>query len=205
MTQAINLANLANNVDTLGNIPPSVLNAAVPISKGGTGETTAALARTALDVPQAVYAVPTGGIIMWSGSIATIPTGWLLCNGTSGTPDLRNRFIIGAYLDNAGISNTTITGANTKTGGSKDAIIVSHTHTATVTDPGHSHTYRRFDPSTQNASLSTPYGGRVFGYTDNIATSTSATGITVGNSTTGSAGTDANLVPYYAIAFIMKS
>jgi hypothetical protein len=39
---------------------------------------------------------PSGGIAMWSGSIASIPTGWRLCDGTNGTPDLRNRFIIGA-------------------------------------------------------------------------------------------------------------
>jgi hypothetical protein len=41
-------------------------------------------------------ALPTGVIVMWSGSIATIPTGWALCDGTNDTPDLRDRFIIGA-------------------------------------------------------------------------------------------------------------
>lgn len=40
--------------------------------------------------------VPIGGIIMWSGSIASIPAGWALCNGSNGTPDLRGRFIVGA-------------------------------------------------------------------------------------------------------------
>jgi hypothetical protein len=38
----------------------------------------------------------TGMIILWSGSIATIPSGWALCNGSNGTPDLRNNFIVGA-------------------------------------------------------------------------------------------------------------
>ena len=38
--------------------------------------------------------VPVGGIIMWSGTIASIPTGWSLCNGTNGTPDLTDKFII---------------------------------------------------------------------------------------------------------------
>lgn len=38
--------------------------------------------------------VPSGGIIMWSGTIASIPTGWALCNGSSGTPDLTDKFII---------------------------------------------------------------------------------------------------------------
>ena len=85
---------------------------------------------------------PSGGIIMWYGTIATIPSGWYLCNGSNGTPDLRNKFIVGAYQDSSGTAYTTITGSNTQTGGSKDAITVSHTHTATstVTDPGHNHT-----------------------------------------------------------------
>ena len=41
-------------------------------------------------------AIPSGGIIIWSGSSATIPSGWLLCDGSSSTPDLRNRFVVGA-------------------------------------------------------------------------------------------------------------
>ena len=53
-----------------------------------------------------------GMIMMWSGTIATIPSGWLLCDGTSSTPDLRNRFIIGAYSDDSGTAKTTITGKN---------------------------------------------------------------------------------------------
>ena len=37
-----------------------------------------------------------GFILLWQGSIATIPSGWALCNGANGTPDLRNKFVIGA-------------------------------------------------------------------------------------------------------------
>jgi hypothetical protein len=40
--------------------------------------------------------IPVGGIILWSGSVASIPAGWQLCNGTNGTPDLRDRFVVGA-------------------------------------------------------------------------------------------------------------
>ena len=43
-----------------------------------------------------VSAVPAGGIIMWSGSIASIPAGYYICDGTNGTPDLRDRFVVGA-------------------------------------------------------------------------------------------------------------
>ena len=149
-----------------------------------------------------------GMIMMWSGTIATIPSGWLLCNGSSGTPDLRNRFIIGASVDNAGVANTAITGSNTQTGGSKDSILVSHSHTATVTDPGHNHSY--INPKLPSGGSSSYQNGPQ-GSTwraENISsdnTGSKTTGITVANSTEGSSGTNANLVPYFALAFIMKA
>jgi hypothetical protein len=144
-----------------------------------------------------VNSIPTGVITMWSGTIATIPSGWLLCDGTNSTPDLRNRFIVGAYSDTAGVAYTTITGANTQIGGSKDAIVVSHTHTATVTDPGHFHTGAVVSGSAASG------GGPLAAANSNTGTAT--TGISVANSTTGSSGTNANLVPYFALAYIMKS
>jgi hypothetical protein len=147
---------------------------------------------------------PSGGIIMWSGTIATIPSGWYLCNGSNGTPDLRNRFIIGAHSDTAGVAYTTVTGSNTQTGGTKDAIVVSHTHTATVTDPGHTHTISVNNQGNVNDSTS---GGdnRPATGTSTLTTNSRVTGITVANSTEGSSGTDQNLPPYYALAFIMKA
>jgi hypothetical protein len=144
-----------------------------------------------------------GMIMMWSGTIATIPTGWLLCNGSSGTPDLRDKFIIGANADSGGAAKTNITGSYTQTGGTKDAIVVSHTHTATVTDPGHAHTFTVYQTTSEGSG--SPRAS-VFPNTPvSPATSTATTGITVSNSTTGSSGTDQNLPPYYALAFIMKS
>ena len=147
---------------------------------------------------------PSGGIIMWSGTIATIPSGWYLCNGSNSTPDLRNRFIIGAFSDTTGVAYTTVTGANTQTGGTKDAIVVSHTHTATVTDAGHNHTTSVQNQGAVNGSVSGG-GSLAIPTTTAITSSTATTGITVANSTTGSSGTDQNLPPYYALAFIMKS
>jgi hypothetical protein len=133
--------------------------------------------------------LPTGIILLWAGAVSAIPTGWALCNGSNGTPDLRNRFVVGAG------STYTVGG----TGGSADAIVVSHTHTATVTDPGHVHTgaLRTFAPSGQAAS-----GSPNFVATQDTGSAT--TGITVSNSTEGSSGTNANLPPYYALAYIMK-
>jgi hypothetical protein len=152
---------------------------------------------------------PSGGIIMWSGTIATIPSGWLLCNGSSGTPDLRNRFVIGAFQDTTGVAYTTVTGADTQTGGTKDAIVVTHTHTATstVTDPGHLHATAS-GGSVLSSSGSEAYNqGGSGGGPKNTTLATATTGITVAttNASTGSSGTNANLVPYFALAYIMKS
>ena len=145
---------------------------------------------------------PSGGIIIWSGSSASIPSGWLLCDGSSSTPDLRNRFVVGA-------TSTYAVGA---TGGSADAIVVSHTHTATstVTDSGHSHTLTNYGSAQAGSDnggapvmASTGYGtGR-----DPNPTNTATTGITVAttNASSGSSGTNANLPPYYALCYIMKA
>ena len=159
---------------------------------------TTAFVQTALSA-----AFTTGMIMMWSGTIATIPTGWVLCNGSNSTPDLRNRFVIGAHTDSAGVAYSTVTGSNTQTGGTKDAIVVSHTHTATVTDAGHAHTF-----SGTLAKTDTVSGGGITIKTredGTTTTSTVTTGITVANSTEGSSGTNQNLPPYYALAFIMKT
>jgi len=85
-----------------------------------------------------------------------------------------------------------------ETGGSADAIVVSHTHTATVTDPGHKHTIpTRPDFTGGGSGFQSPYNG--LGNTVNSDTSTVSTGITVANSTTGSSGTNANLQPYIVV------
>jgi len=175
--------------------------ATTPVS----GDNSVNIATTAFVQSALSGAFISGMIMMWSGTIATIPSGWLLCNGSNGTPDLRNKFIVGAYEDSAGVASTTITGSDTQTGGSKDAIVVSHTHTASVTDPGHTHvtTYPYV-----SANPSGTFDANASGTPHNLfmnTMSTATTGISVSNSTTGSSGTNANLVPYYALAFIMKS
>ena len=61
--------------------------------------------------------IPVGGIIMWSGAIVDIPTGWALCNGSNNTPDLRNKFVAGAgdsYAVDATGGNNEITLASSQ-------------------------------------------------------------------------------------------
>lgn len=173
-----------------------------------------------------------GMLMMWT--TGTAPTGWLLCNGaavnrttysalfaivgttfgigdgstTFNLPDYRDRMPIGA--------GTTYSIAGT--GGSKDAVVVNHTHTATstVSDSGHSHAVKGDGGS--GASLSHVAGsgnyriadGQKYGITSSgqqFVAATTTTGITVStsNSTEGSSGTNANLPPYIGIQFIIKT
>ena len=134
---------------------------------------------------------PSGGIIMWSGSVVTIPSGWYLCDGSNGTPDLRNRFVVGA-------GSTYVPAA---TGGSTDAVVVSHTHTATSTDSGHTHLETYFDANGGGYGLI----GGPNNYNATKQTGVGNASITTSINSTGVSGTNANLPPYYALAFIMKA
>jgi hypothetical protein len=165
---------------------------AAPTAANGTNTTQ--IATTAFVTASVTNGFPSGGIVLWSGSVASIPSGWFLCNGSNGTPDLRNRFVVGA-------GSTYAVGA---TGGSADAIVVSHTHSATsvVTDPGHVHSLpnQAFDPLGNNVDDAASSGSKG-------NTGSAVTGITVATTiaSTGSSGTNANLPPYYALAYIMKA
>lgn len=147
--------------------------------------------------PPAATPIPAGGIFLWSGSIGSIPAGYVLCNGSNGTPDLRDRFVVGAG------STYAVDG----TGGSTDAIVVSHTHTATstVTDPGHNHNLKYNAISAAGGNERDPSNTGASTLTTAIANNT--TGITVATTinTAGNSGTNANLPPYYALCYIMKT
>jgi hypothetical protein len=144
--------------------------------------------------------LPTGVIVMWSGAIVNIPDGWFLCDGGNSTPDLRDRFIVGAGS----------TYAVAATGGSANATLVSHNHTATstVTDPGHVHP--PLAPATSfggGPNSGQGLRGDAPQSTSTATTGSATTGITVSTSisTEGSSATNANLPPYYALAYIMKA
>jgi hypothetical protein len=150
--------------------------------------------------PPAATPIPTGAILLWSGSIGSIPAGYVLCNGNNGTPDLRDRFIVGAgstYAVNA-------------TGGSADSILPTHTHAATsvVTDPGHFHTIdspRKPEGGVIGGTSNTPAAAPSVGTVATIDSET--TGITVAttNANAGVSATNGNLPPYYALCYIMKT
>ena len=162
-----------------------------------------------------------GFIVLWSGSVANIPNGYLLCDGTNGTPDLRNRFVVGAYSDSANSAWPNLSPDDT--GGSADAIVVSHTHgdgsygtnTASLTG-----TIRKISESFAGfggsaSGVFSKVGGNSAGGTPGNPDSNATGGVnfngnhshnvTGTSGSTGSSGDDANLPPYYALCYIMKT
>lgn len=148
--------------------------------------------------------LPYGSIIMWYGSVASIPYGWALCNGTNGTPNLVNQFVIGAGSDFQGSAVTSITNTATQTGGHADAIVPLHTH-ATI-EPnegaGHEHQFNYYTTSSGNVAA----GANLTGGNDTQLASSytlyANANITIAS--TGTSTTYANLPPYYALCYIMK-
>ena len=117
--------------------------------------------------------IPRGAIIMWTGSAA--PGGWALCNGGNGTPDLRDRFIVGAG-SGYGVGAT---------GGTNEVVlsvaqIPSHTHTYSFLNEG----YHRCDNDNEQRCSPDWTGGNT--------------------GATGGGAAHENRPPYYALAYIMK-
>ena len=123
------------------------------------------------DVP----GVPSGAIILWSGASNAIPSGYVLCDGNNNTPNLQDRFVVGA-------GNTYAVDA---TGGSADATLVSHTHNLLYNHGAFGGSSGAVTPRSGNTPVVPGISGRV--------------------STEGSSATNANLPPYYALAYIIKT
>ena len=179
----------------------------------GLGNGVSAQDAVTLSQLNAVNSVITGSIQMWP--TASAPTGYLLCAGsavsrttyadlfailgtTFGAGDGSTTFNLPNYTDKMPIGAGTIAALGA-TGGSKDAVVVSHTHTASVSDPSHSHGI-----NVNNSSTSYGGGPSIFGSGSTTSTNSATTGISVSNSTTGVSGTNANLPPYLGINFIIK-
>lgn len=236
LTTPVAVANGGTGVTTSTGTGSVVLSASpaltgvptAPTAALGTSTTQMATTAFVANAIAAIVSIPAGVILMWSGSIATIPTGWVLCDGNNSTPDLRNRFIVGA-----GTGSSYAVGA---TGGA-DSItlstsqIPSHTHTFsattgnmsansthshTISDPGHTHSYTRVNNSIiyQFTSESTT----AYYDTTTATTGSSTTGISVNSASTqhthtvsgttdaaGSGGSHENRPPYYALCYIMKT
>ncbi|WP_175900489.1 hypothetical protein [Burkholderia vietnamiensis] len=185
----------------------------------------------ALTYGQAKSLIPIGTVFMWSGSVANVSSVWgpnyALCNGQNGTPDLRDRFILGAggsYVPGAtgGTTSYTLSVANMPVhnhgiydpGHSHGVSDPGHAHG--VYDPGHSHSYvtkqatlPQSGDSTQcwfgmaNAQTSASTTGiGIYGSGTGIGIYGSGTGISINNAGSGQAFTV--IPPFYALCFVMK-
>lgn len=154
--------------------------------------------------------VPAGIIVMWSGSSASIPSGWVLCDGSNGTPDLRNRFVVGATSTYAvgATGGATSTSATTGTGGSHDHGAATGSHVLTQSEiPSHTH------GGVPQLTVDTDRGeGHSSLFSVDDTGSTSATGGGLGHTHTIASDsghthsvTVATLPPYYALCFIQKT
>lgn len=140
-------------------------------------------------------AFSTGMIIMWNGTPANVPTGWALCNGANGTPNLTDKFIVGA-------GSAYGYGA---TGGTKDATLVSHNHSGSTGGAGsHSHTYSKGSSGTAQAGSGVGSTGVNKGSTSTNTSSIGNHTHSVSIGTTGSSATNKNLPPYFALCYIMR-
>jgi microcystin-dependent protein len=156
-----------------------------------------ALSADTLDGMDAAELAPPGMIVMWSGSIGSIPDGWALCDGSNGTPDLRDRFIVGA-----GGSYTVGTTGGEATHTLTIAEIPSHSHTITA-DGAHSHVLRKGSGSIGGQY---PPVDQTAGNWSTVQNTDSAGSHNHGGETgsTGSGAAHENRPPYYALAYIMK-
>ena len=155
---------------------------------------------TALRVAQLVINIPSGGIILWYGSVGSIPAGWALCDGNNGTPDLRDRFVVGA-----GSSNYTV-GA---TGGSATVALTaaelpSHTHSLTSGDAAsHSHAITTVFNIGGGSTAGMVYSAQGQPYPDQ-ATKATTPALTGSSGATGTGSAHENRPPYYALCYIMN-
>lgn len=171
---------LQTAVNTKADLASPALTGVPTAPTASSGTNTTQLATTAFVIAGLTTLYPIGSI--YSSTVSTNPAtlfgfGTWVAYGAG-------RVLIGASGSGLYIAGNT--------GGSADAIVVSHTHTATVTDPGHNH-------SAPYALGSAANGGGPLTIGGTTVTGTSTTGITVSNSTTGSSGTNANLPPYVVV------
>lgn len=161
--------------------------------------------------PSDAGTVPPGGIIMWSGTIANIPAGWALCDGTNGTPNLRDRFIVGAggaYAPGAtgGVDSVALTEAqmpaHTHYFNQNTSVAGTHVHLTMHTQSGnvfgydattHSSLFIQTTGTTQTLQSAQTSGAG--GHAHNVQGPTDSK---------GSGQAHENRPPYYALAYIMK-
>ena len=144
-------------------------------------------------------------LLLWSGAANAIPNGWVLCDGQNNTPDLRNRFVVGAgdsYAVDAtgGADSVTLTEAqmpsHTHGSGSYGTDNPGdHTHTY-VDQQAHNEGYRPWKAGDNDCGSRDKQTGGAGGHTHSITGSSGSA---------GSGNSHENRPPYYALCYIMKT
>jgi len=173
----------------------------------GTGSGMIAATWDGLTADQAFAAMGAapGAIAIWSGAAAAIPTGWLLCNGGSGTPDLRDRFVVGA---GGNYARGATGGANTVTT-TASVTIAGHALTAAeIALHGHGSITDNYPGSPVASRAGVNMGTALVRSNTDTSRNTGATGSGSSHGHTASfAGTASQdkRPAYYALCYIMKS
>lgn len=167
--------------------------------------------------------IPTGFIAMWTGTVA--PNGWVLCDGSNGTPDLRGRFVLGQG-QGTGLTNRILNSV----GGTETHLLTAleiptHTHTGTTTsdgththtinDPGHTHSQTTINDDYNNSGANPPgFSADSAGSVTWNNINSSTTGISINSNgahqhtfttdSTGGGTAHNNMPPFYVLAYIMK-
>jgi len=148
--------------------------------------------------------IPCGTIIMWHGRMEDIPVGWVVCDGTNGTPDLRGRFILGSG-QGAGL---TLRNPQQPTGGRESVALGVNQlprHSHSISDPGHSHNWRgsvsRQGEDDRNYSVDFAKGD-VSSWDFDKNTNSVPTNITINEAGSGEAFEI--MPPFYILVFLMK-
>lgn len=149
--------------------------------------------------PQLGAIFTAGMIMMWSGSPTSVPVGWLLCDGSLGTPNLAGMFIVG-YNVNDGDYNQI-----GRTGGAKTVQLNSDQngpHTHGVNDPGHTHGVT-LGTDVKGGAQGVPVLSTINQRTNfNTITGSNVTGISLQGS--GGGSPHENRPNYYTLAYIIK-
>lgn len=186
------LNNIATAVATKAdlNSPTFIGTPLAPTASSGTNTTQLATTAFVTAAAQALY--PVGSIYINAG-VTTNPA-TLLGFGTW--------VAFGAGRVMVGLNGSdTLFDALEETGGSKDAVVVSHSHSASVSDPGHFHSTTLENTTGAGGTPGAKWSALTSAtQTSTANTDTKGTGISVGISTTGSSGTNANLQPYITVA-----
>lgn len=175
--------------------------------------------RTKLNTLRGVFLNMRGVIVMWSGLLSQLPEGWVLCDGTNGTPDLRDKFIVGAgreYTigDTGGAKEVTLTVSQMPSHNHTMGKAGSHGHTGSTSISGnHTHSYLCIRDGNTSSGVG---GSSAFRYDPYVNRTTSSAGDHSHSLSLNSAGSHTHTInntgggqahenrpPYYALAFIM--